>query len=190
MTWIPPSRYLRTFWILIRTCFSSLPLDAGTPTRYSKVRATAEGEGRHFRWGLWNTGISSRLPSLQYLLSIFSRRGWRKFGQKPFPISPTDWALISPFPYPPHPTCTPPIDSFFGAAFELGRHEWSALRRLITNSRSSAFTGSFFLNCFLKETSQEDRRIKNWTMQRLLHRTLRLRYSPTGERRMNFQETQ
>ncbi len=29
-----------------------LPLDAayeGTPTRYSKVRATAEGEGRHFR---------------------------------------------------------------------------------------------------------------------------------------------
>ncbi len=32
---------------------------------------------------------------------------------------------------------------FFGAAFELGRHEWFALRRLITNSRSSAFTGSF-----------------------------------------------
>ncbi len=30
-----------------------------------------------------------------------------------------------------------------GAAFELGRREWFALRRLITNSRSSAFTGSF-----------------------------------------------
>ncbi len=33
--------------------------------------------------------------------------------------------------------------SMLGAAFELGRHEWFALRRLITNSRSSAFTGSF-----------------------------------------------
>ncbi len=31
----------------------------------------------------------------------------------------------------------------FGAAFKLGRHEWFALRRLITNSRRSAFTGSF-----------------------------------------------
>ncbi len=52
-----------SFWILIRTCFSFLPLDAaqeGTPSRYSKVRATAEGEGRHFRWGLWNIGISFR----------------------------------------------------------------------------------------------------------------------------------
>ncbi len=63
-----------------------------------------------------------------------------------------------------------------------------------------------FLNCFLKETSQEDGRNKNWTMQRLLHRTLRFRCSPTGEQiqngrmaankfkmadwRMNFQETQ
>ncbi len=68
----------------------------------------------------------------------------------------------------------------FGAAFEIGRHEWFALRRLITNSRSSAFTGSF-----LKETSQEDRRNKNWTLQRLLHGTLRLRYSPTGEKIQN-----
>ncbi len=65
---------------------------------------------------------------------------------------------------------------FFGAAFELGRHDWFALRRLITNSRSPAFTGSF-----LKETSQEDGRNKNWTMQRLLHRSLRLRKFPTGE---------
>ncbi len=42
-----------------------------------------------------------------------------------------------------------------------------------------------FLNCFLKETSQEDRRNKNWTMQRLLHRTFRLRHSPTGEQIQN-----
>ncbi len=42
-----------------------------------------------------------------------------------------------------------------------------------------------FLNCFLKETSQEDGRNKNWTMQRLLHGTLRLRYSPTGEKIQN-----
>ncbi len=68
----------------------------------------------------------------------------------------------------------------FRAAFELGRHEWFALRRLITNSRSSAFTGSF-----LKETSQGDGRNKNWTMQRLLHRTLRFRCSPTGEQIQN-----
>ncbi len=53
---------------------------------------------RHFRWGLWNTGISSRLSS-------FSRKGWRKFGQKSFPISPTDWTRICPFPfYCHHPT--------------------------------------------------------------------------------------
>ncbi len=90
--------------MLIRSCFFSLPLDAAledTPTKYSKVRATAEGEGQHFRWGLWNTGISSRLPSLQLLLSMFSRKGLRKFGQKSFPMSPIDWTLISPFPYSP-----------------------------------------------------------------------------------------
>ncbi len=68
--------------------------------------------------------------------------------------------------------------------FELGRHKWFALRRIITNSRSSAFTGSF-LKLFLKETSQEDGKNKNWTMQRLLHVTLRLRYSPTGEQIQN-----
>ncbi len=73
---------------------------------------------------------------------------------------------------------------FFGAAFELGRHEWFALRRLITNSRSSAFTGSF-LKLFPKETAQEDGRNKNWTMQRLLHGILRLRYTPTGEQIQN-----
>ncbi len=30
-------------------------------------------QGQHFWWGLWNTGISSRLPSLQLLLSMFSK---------------------------------------------------------------------------------------------------------------------
>ncbi len=47
-----------------------------------------------------------------------------------------------------------------GVAFQLGR--------LITNSRNSAFTGSFW-NHFLKKTSQGDGRTKNWIMKRLLH---------------------
>ncbi len=91
LTWLPHSRYLRAFWILIWTCFSFLPLVAAlesTPTRYSKVRATAEGEGQSLRWELWNIGISSRPPSLQLLLSKCLRRGWRKFGQESVPISP------------------------------------------------------------------------------------------------------
>ncbi len=67
-----------------------------TPTSYTKVPATAEGEGRHYRWGLGNIGISSRLPSSQLLLSMVLRKGWRKFGQKSYPISPIDWTLISP----------------------------------------------------------------------------------------------
>ncbi len=41
-----------------------------------------------FRWGLWNTWISSRPPSLQLLLSMFSRKGWKNFGQKSLLISP------------------------------------------------------------------------------------------------------
>ncbi len=49
----------------------------------------------------------------------------------------------------------------FGTAFELGCHAWFAFRRLITNSRISAFTGDF-LKSFFKETSQEDRKTKNW----------------------------
>ncbi len=53
-------------------------------------------KGWHFRWGLWNTGISSRLPPLQLLLSMFLRNGWRKFGQKSFPIFPIDWTLTHP----------------------------------------------------------------------------------------------
>ncbi len=64
------------------------------------------------RWGLWNTGMSYQHPSLRLLLSIFSRNCWRKFGQKSFPIAPSDWTLISSFLYPqPHPTCKPQINS-------------------------------------------------------------------------------
>ncbi len=89
---------------------NSLPLDEakeGTSTRYSKVRTTAEGKGRHFRWALWNTGISSRAPSLQLLLPMLSRNVWRKFWQKSFPISSIDWILVSSFPYyPPSHLCT------------------------------------------------------------------------------------
>ncbi len=92
-----------------RTLFVHSMLSA---TKYSKVRATAEREGRHFRWGLWNTGISFRLPSLRLLLSMFSWKCWRKFGQKSFHISSMDWTLISSFPSPPHPICTPPINSY------------------------------------------------------------------------------
>ncbi len=46
-----------------------------------------------------------------------------------------------------------------------------------------------FWNSFLKETSQQDGRNKNWTMKRLLHGTLRLRYSPTGEQIQNGRPT-
>ncbi len=83
----------------------------------------------------------------------------------------------------------------WGAPFKLGRHEWFALRRLITNSRNSAFTGSFWKR-FLKETSKVDGRTKNRLMKRPLCGTLRLRNSPTGEqiqngrRRVKLQETQ
>ncbi len=72
----------------------------------------------------------------------------------------------------------------FAAAFKLGRHEWFVLKRLITNSRSSAFTGGFW-NCFLKEPSQVDKRTKNLTMKRLLHGTLGLWNAPSGEQIQN-----
>ncbi len=59
-----------------------------------------------FRWGLWNIGISCRHPSLQLLLSKFSRRGWRTFGQRSLPIG---WTLNYPIPSPPahHPLTAP-----------------------------------------------------------------------------------
>ncbi len=91
-------------------CSSEAQSTRALDSTYPEVRATAEGEGRHFRWGLWNTEISSRLPSLQVLLSIFSRKGWRKSGQK----SSTSPPLTEQSPPPPshYPTCTPPIHSY------------------------------------------------------------------------------
>ncbi len=51
--------------------------------------------------------ILNKLPatSLQLLLSIFSRNGWRQFGQKSFPTSPVDWTLTF---FPPHSPTPPP----------------------------------------------------------------------------------
>ncbi len=98
-----PFRYWSEF--VFRPSPSTWPKRA--PPRYSKVRATAEGKGWHCRWGLRNTGLGSRLPSLQLLLSMLSRKGWRKFGQKSFPISSIDWTLIIPSLYPPPPSVPP-----------------------------------------------------------------------------------
>ncbi len=88
------------FWILIRTCFSFLPL--GTPKWEPppKERVGIFGEGCEI--------ISSQLPLLYLLLWMFSRHGWRKFGQKSFPISPIGWTLTPT----PLPTCTQPINSY------------------------------------------------------------------------------
>ncbi len=69
--------------------------EMATPTRNSKVRATAEGGDRPFRWGLWNTGTCSRLLSLQLLLSIFSSKGSRNFSEV-FPHLPD--TLLPPVP--------------------------------------------------------------------------------------------
>ncbi len=53
---------------------------------------------------------SSRLQSLHLLLSMFSRKGWRKYRHKSFSISPIDWTLISLFPYsPPIPHAHHPL---------------------------------------------------------------------------------
>ncbi len=43
---------------------------------------------------------SSKLPPLQLLLSMFPRKGRRKFGQTSIPISPIDWKRTPPVPYP------------------------------------------------------------------------------------------
>ncbi len=55
-----------------------------------------QGASHRRRRGLWNIEISSRIPSFQHLLTTLSRKGWRKFGQKFFPIFPIDWNLITP----------------------------------------------------------------------------------------------
>ncbi len=64
--------------------------------------------------------------------------------------------------------------------FERGRHEWFALRRIITNPRNSALPGGFW-NRFIWETSQVDGRTKDWIMKRLLHGPSRHRHSQTDE---------
>ncbi len=92
-TWVLHSRYSRVYLMWARNCFFFLPLDAayeGTPIMYSKIRASAGGEGWRFRWDLWNNGISSRLPSVRRFLAICSK-GLIMFGQ-------IRLALISPSP--------------------------------------------------------------------------------------------
>ncbi len=60
-------RSLRCWWELV---FFSLPLHAAQECTLTKYEAPVEGGGRPFRWVLLNTGISSRLPSVQLLLPI------------------------------------------------------------------------------------------------------------------------
>ncbi len=55
-------------------------------------------KGQHFRWGMWNTRISSRLPSLQLLLPLFFKKRLEKVTTEIFPLLPIDWPLISHFP--------------------------------------------------------------------------------------------
>ncbi len=53
--------------------------------------------------GLFMLNLQRRgswLPSIQLLLSLFSRKNWRKFPQKSFPIFPIDQRPISPIPQP------------------------------------------------------------------------------------------
>ncbi len=64
--------------------------------------AITRGEDRHFRWGLLNTEISFRLPSLRLLLSIFSIRSWIKLGQRSFPNSPYNFIIECTSPQPSH----------------------------------------------------------------------------------------
>ncbi len=76
----------------------------GLPYKVRQGASYSRRRGLAFSVGLWKTEISSRLPSLQFLLSMFSRKGWKMFGQKSFPISPIDWTLIyPPIPPAPHP---------------------------------------------------------------------------------------
>ncbi len=106
LIWLSPSRFSRALCILIRTCFSCLPLDAankGTSTRYSKVRATAEGEGRYYQR---ITGIISRLPSLQVLLSMLENVWTEVFHHLPRGLNTHLPTPLS------HSTCTPPINSY------------------------------------------------------------------------------
>ncbi len=93
---IPPDILLPVLITTVRLMTSKCSKE-----RYFKVRATAKGEGRPLRWGLWNTEIGYRLPWLQLLLSILSRKKLEKVWTVIFPHLPTDWTLMSPI------TCSP-----------------------------------------------------------------------------------
>ncbi len=70
--------------------FRGIPFES--TSRYSKVRATAEGEVRHFRRGLSNTAFVVRAPCV----NVFKKR-FQKNLTEVIPILPIDWTLISPF---------------------------------------------------------------------------------------------
>ncbi len=73
----------------------------------------------------------------------------------------------------------------FGVAFEHGRHEWFALRHLITKSRNSALSGGFWSRYFLRNptSGQKNKRLDNekatpWTIaaQQLFNRRANTRW--------------
>ncbi len=105
LTWLPPPRYSRVSWMLTRPWFFLLPSRQGLrghPNKVLKDVSHRRTSGPAFSaGGLWNTELSSRLPSLQLLQPMFSRKGWRKFRQKSFPISPIDWAIPTQILHPP-----------------------------------------------------------------------------------------
>ncbi len=75
---------------------------------FDHIWATAEGEGRPFRWGLWNIGISSRLP---FFCQTFQEEVGESLDEA---FSHLPLWLKSHLPInllPPHPTCTPPVHS-------------------------------------------------------------------------------
>ncbi len=71
------------FPIMMQTlgvCVETTVRETGRGVKYIFVKHQQSG----------NKAKSSRLPSLQFLLSMFSRNRWRKFGQKSFPTSSID----------------------------------------------------------------------------------------------------
>ncbi len=80
-----------SLWRWSELAFFSLPLVAAfgdTSTRCSKVKATAEGEGRPFRWGLWNIWLSSQLLLLQLFRQNFQEKVGESVDRNHFPSSP------------------------------------------------------------------------------------------------------
>ncbi len=74
-----------------------------SPSSYSKVRATAEGEGRHFRRGLSNAGINSRPPSLQLFCQCFQETVGRSLDRSLSPSPPLTEHSPPPFQPAHHP---------------------------------------------------------------------------------------